>query len=95
MGSSVAPTMANLFLCFNEKVWLQNCPKTFKPVYYRRYMDDTFLLFKEKNYANLFLDYLNKQHNNIEFTVEYEENNFVIFGCKCHKKSQCIYHTNL
>ena len=79
MGSPVAPTMANLFLCFNEKVWLQNCPKNFKPVYYRRYMDDTFLLFKEKNHVNLFRDYLNKQHKNIEFTVEYEEDSTLSF----------------
>ena len=35
-------------------------------------MDDTFLLFKEKQHANLFLEYLNKEHNNIEYTLEYK-----------------------
>ena len=30
MGLPLAPTFANIFLCFHEKVWLQNCPVEFK-----------------------------------------------------------------
>ena len=26
MGSPLGPTLANVFLCYHEKVWLQNCP---------------------------------------------------------------------
>ena len=32
MGSSFGPTLANVFLCYHEEVWLQNCPSELKPV---------------------------------------------------------------
>ena len=50
MGSPLGPTLANVFLCYHEKIWLQNCPSEFKPVIYRRYVDDTFLLFRLKHH---------------------------------------------
>ena len=31
VGSPLAPTFANLFLCHHEKLWLDNCPSEFKP----------------------------------------------------------------
>ena len=46
MGSPLGATLANIFLCFYEQIWLENCPVEFKPVVYRRYVDDTFLLFR-------------------------------------------------
>ena len=45
MGSPLGRTIANVFLCYHEKICLQNCPPQFKPVIYRRHVDDTFLLF--------------------------------------------------
>ena len=32
MGSPLGPTLANVFLCFHEKIWLQNCLFEFKPI---------------------------------------------------------------
>ena len=46
MGSPLGPTMANVFLSFYEIKWLEQCPKEFKSVFYRRYVDDIFVLFK-------------------------------------------------
>ena len=46
MGSPLGPTFANVFLCFYEQIWLENCLVEFKPVVYRRFVDDTFLLFR-------------------------------------------------
>ena len=63
MGSPLGPLFANIFMSFHEKTWLQNCPSLFKPLLYRRYVDDCFLLFKSLNHVPLFLDYLNRQHN--------------------------------
>ena len=46
MGSPLGPTMENVFLSFYEIKWLEQCSKEFKPVFYRRYVDDIFILFK-------------------------------------------------
>ena len=42
MGSPLGPTLANIFLYYHESNWLKDCPKDFKPVYYKRYVDDIF-----------------------------------------------------
>ena len=82
-GSSLGPTLANVFLCYHEKIWLQNCPSEFKPVIYKRYVDDTFLLFRSKHHIEKFQNYLNRQHKNIKFTTETEnENSFSFLDIK-------------
>ena len=70
MGSPLGPTLANAFLCYHEKIWLQNCPCEFKPVIYGRYVDDTFLLFRSNHHIKKFKNYLNRQCKNIKFTSE-------------------------
>ncbi len=72
MGSPIGPLLVNLFMSFHEKTWLDNCPSPFKPLLYRRYVDDCFLLFRSLDHVHLFLDYLNYQHPNISFTSEIE-----------------------
>ncbi|MEL6606571.1 MAG: reverse transcriptase domain-containing protein, partial [Cyanobacteria bacterium J06614_10] len=74
MGSSLGPVYANTFMCFKEVEWLENCPLDFKPLFYRRYVDDTFLMFKEYADVAKFLEYLNGKHPNIRFTCEIENN---------------------
>ena len=74
MGSPLSCFYANIFLCHWEKIWLDNCPSDFKPLYYRRYVDDTFLLFREPWHVDSFFEYLNNQHQNIKFTSEIESN---------------------
>ena len=56
MGSPLGPTLANAFFCFYERKWLEKSPLEFKPVFYRRYVDDIFVLFKSP-------DDLEKVHN--------------------------------
>ena len=70
MGTPLGPTLANIFLCHHEQIWLQNCPSSFKPLFYKRYVDDTFLCFKQSDHIDSFLQYLNSQHPNINFTAE-------------------------
>ena len=79
MGSPVGPTLANVFMCHFENIWLENCPSHFKPIVYRRFVDDTFLLFRSKDHVEKFKNYLNKQHKNIKFTSEIEENGLLSF----------------
>ena len=72
MGSPLGPTFANIFLCYWEEIWLNKCPPQFKPLYYRRYVDDTFLLFSSQSHVKKFLHYMNSRHDNIDFTHETE-----------------------
>ena len=74
MDSPLGPTLANAFLCFYEKKWLEQCPVEFKTVYYRRYVDDIFVLFRSRDHLVKFRDYLNKYHPNLEFSFEKEKN---------------------
>ena len=75
MGLPLGPTFANIFLCYWEKIWLRDCPKEFKPILYKRYLDDTFLVFNNLDQIDKFLQYLNNQHQSIKFTADIENNN--------------------
>jgi hypothetical protein len=79
MGGPLSPSLANIFMCHNETIWLENCPTNFKPLYYRRYVDDCFVVFSSESHVKLFLDYLNCQHNNIKFTHEMEKSDCLQF----------------
>ena len=79
MGSPLGPTLANVFLCHWEEIWLKKCPEKFKPVYYKRYMDDTFLLFSSEEHYKKFFRYINSRHKNMSFTYEVESDNKLPF----------------
>ena len=72
MGLPFAPTFANIFLAYDEKNGFNDYPLNFPLIFYKRYMDDTFILFKYPSHAPLFLQYLNNRHSNINFTIEVE-----------------------
>ena len=55
MGSPLAPTLANIFLSHHETKWLADCPDNFKPSLYKRYVDDTLLLFRNHDQIFQFL----------------------------------------
>ena len=89
MGSPLGPTLANAFLCHYEKEWLDNCPIHFKPVIYKRYVDDIFVLFSSKEHLQLFVDYMNKQHKCLKFTSEAEnDNSFSFLDIKITRHNQ-------
>ena len=79
MGSPLGPSLANAFLSYYEKNWLNNCPQGFKPVFYRRYVDDIFLLFKSIDHLKYFQDFLNCCHINMLFSMEIEKENKLSF----------------
>ena len=70
MGSPLGPSLANAFLCHHETKWLNDCPKKFKPVFYKRYVDDIFVLFKRPEHVKTFVDYMNSKHKNINFFLK-------------------------
>ena len=79
MGSPLGPTIANAFLCFYEKKWLEQCPDKFKPVYYRRYVDVIFVLFKSHNHIIKLRDYLSKCYPNMKFSFGEEKSEKLSF----------------
>ena len=74
MVSLLATTLANVFLCYHESIWLKDCPKDLKAVYYKRYAGDIFLLFNKPEHMQFFLKYINKKHKNMKFYIETEVN---------------------
>ena len=74
MGSSLRSALANLFLVYYGRKWLESCQMQFRPKYYRRYVDDIFLMFEHKYHVKKFLRYINSRHRNIQFTCEVESN---------------------
>ena len=73
------PTMANVFLSFYEVKWLEQCPKEFKPFFYRRYVDDIFVLFESVEHLSKFRDYFYTCHPNMSFSFEQEKNGKLSF----------------
>ena len=50
MGSRLGPNLANAFLAHYEQIWLNDFPDEFKPVYYKRYVDNILVLFRSPNH---------------------------------------------
>ena len=79
MGNPISATFANIFMSHHEKHWLENCPREFKPIIYKRYVDDTFVIFEKEEHIDQFHTYINEQHQKIKFTIEKEEHNRLPF----------------
>ena len=79
MGSPLKPSLANVFLSYYEINWLNNCPQEFKQVFYRRYVDDIFILFKSNDHLKYFQDFLNSCHINMSFSMEAKKDNKLSF----------------
>ena len=69
-GGCVSSALANIFHSHHETTWLDNCPSEFKPVLYKRYVDDIFLLFRQHFHVRLFFYYVDSLHTRIKFTCE-------------------------
>ena len=75
MGSTLGPSLANAFLSYHEKNWLNSCLREFKPAFYRRYVDDIFVLFKSIDHLKYFPEFLNSCHINMSLSMETERQN--------------------
>ena len=75
MWSPLGPILSNIFVCFPE----QQVIKDISPVYYKRYVDDTFAIFVDDKDVNAFLLKLKGMHRNFEFIIEYAIENKLAF----------------
>ena len=69
MGSPLGPTMADFSLAKMEICLLQQ-QLNFAPIVYFKYIDNIFAIFNNKADSMAFLDRLNSQHKNLQFTIE-------------------------
>lgn len=82
MGGPLSALLAEIYLQQFEKnnILTPTNPHHRKILFYRRYVDDSFIVFKgTKRQANVFLKYLNNIHNSIKFKMELEDNNCLNF----------------
>ena len=78
MGSPLAPVLANIFMDFYESKWLNEYNLN-KPKFYLRYVDDILASFDKEQDSLDFLNFLNKRHPNIKFTIEKQTNHSIAF----------------
>jgi hypothetical protein len=95
MGNPLGPIFADIFLSFYEEKWLHECPIDFKPIFYRRYVDDTFVAFKHKDHVPKFHAYINDKHTCLRFTYEVESNGLLPFIGIMVSKRDDLYHTGI
>ena len=79
MGSPLGPALANAFLAHHEVDWLDECPLSYAPLFYARYVDDVFILLRASDHITLLANYFSSKHANIKFTYELENNNTIPF----------------
>ena len=53
MGSPLGPTLVCAFLVYHEKNWLEHCALKYRPLSYRMYVDDIFVLFNSGEHLNV------------------------------------------
>ena len=54
MSSPLGPSPANVFLGHHEQNWLDSCPLEYISLYYRRYVNDIFVLSKSSDHLKRF-----------------------------------------
>ena len=78
MGSPLSPVIANFFMEKFEQQALESAP--YKPKIWFRYVDDTFVIWNHgQEKLQEFLEHINGIHENIQFTMEMEENHKLAF----------------
>ena len=78
MGFPLAPVLANVLMGFYESKCLNEYNLN-KPKFYLRYVDDIVAAFDKEQDSLNFLDFLNKSHPNIKFTIEKQINHSIAF----------------
>ncbi|XP_022110786.1 uncharacterized protein LOC110990212 [Acanthaster planci] len=94
MGSPLSPVLADLFMEEFEQTAHLLCGPQLEPNVWIRYVDDTFVVWPHSPQdLQLFLQHLNSQHNNIQFTMEKEKDGRIAFlGNTSHRIQSILLH---
>ena len=66
--------LPNIFVGYHKEHLLKDCPNDLKPVYYKRYVDNIFVLFNKPEHAQSFLEWISKKHENMKSAAKTEIN---------------------
>ena len=94
MGSPLGPLFANIFMCEFERKHMVELKKL-GVKRWLRYVDDIFATFANKEDAEKVLEFINKQHPNLKFTVEDEKDQQLAFLDVMVKRNSHEYYTTL
>ena len=75
MGSPLGPVLANIFVGYCE----DQMEEDKWPLFYNRFVDDTFTIFTNEQHSTEFFAAVNKLHPSLRFTMEREENGILPF----------------
>jgi len=90
MGTAMAPNYANLFMSNFEDKFIFN--RNTKPIYYRRYIDDLLLIWKDtEEELTDFKDHLNNCHPTIKFTFETSPTEVTYLDINIVKENHSLY----
>ena len=71
-------------------------PVAYAPIFYKRYVNDIFILLKSENHFNNLLFYPNRKDPNIRFTCDVEKDRSLAFLdidiCRCNNKLETSVH---
>ena len=80
IGKSISKPLAGIYMHWFEEQYVFNEENEFKPVYWKREMDDIFIIWRHgKDELENFVWRLNGIERRIQFTLKHEENNFIPF----------------
>ena len=82
-----------IFFCLIVKKKTKHC--SFKSMFYKRYLNDVFILSSPPEFNVLFQNHISSKHKNIKFTVENEQlSSLLIFDVKINnkRKRQMFYN---
>ena len=81
--------LPNIFVGYHEEHLLKDCPNDLKPVYYKRYVDNIFVLFNKPEHAQSFLEWISKKHENMKSAAKTEINGQLSFlGFKMFQENE-------
>ena len=86
MGSKLAPAYANTFMGKLEKSFLEKSP--LKPIYYRRYIDDIFMIWPHSpSELDNFITHMNSANPSIQFTHKKDSQEITFLDVTVYKKA--------
>ena len=68
----LATLLANVYMAHLEQEFFFKTAMEFSPTFYRRYIDNTFCLFRKKEHIQQFVDFINSIDSSIKFKIEAE-----------------------